>query len=59
MNIHLMLILLSFHQPKLSRFDEVLPAPQVSCPASMAEYRATLAELRHRNALVKLLKERV
>jgi hypothetical protein len=58
MNIHLLLILLSFKAPALTAFD-VMPAPQVTCPESLAEDRATSAELHRINVMIRALKGRV
>jgi len=38
MNLHLMLMLLSFKEPKRSEPLGVLPAPQITCPLTLEEY---------------------
>lgn len=58
MNLHLMLILLSFTQPQHQDLDLMI-APQVVAPISMFEYKMTWKEFLHKQDLKRKLKERV
>lgn len=45
MNLHLMLILLTFKAPVFVEPLEIVPAPQIVCPMTILEDSASLQEL--------------
>ncbi len=54
MNLHLMIIMLSFTAP-VHKDMEVIPAPQVVAPISTYEDKATLKEMHHKQEVLKTL----
>lgn len=57
MNLHLMLILLSFQEPKIAEPLQLIDAPQVVAPTSLYEDQHTLQEMRELNKMIKELQQ--